>query len=89
MRLREKNAGADINAHVVSLQKVWWISKQHCTIFQQEGSFYIEDKLSTNGTKLNGIEIRDMGKQKLNDNDEIIIADVIKVLFKLRAQKNS
>jgi hypothetical protein len=85
----KRDIGREDLAKYVSPQKVWWISKNHCTIFQQEGSFYIEDKLSTNGTKLNGAEIRNMGKQKLNDNDEIIIADVVKILFKLRAQKNS
>jgi hypothetical protein len=76
--------GREDLAKYVSPQKAWWISKEHCTIFQEGGSFYIEDKSSTNGTKLNGIEIRNMGKQKLNDNDEIIIADVIKILFKLK-----
>jgi len=79
--------GREDLAKYVSPQKAWWISKQHCTIFQEGESFYIEDKSSTNGTRLNGIEIRNMGKQKLNDNDEIIIADVVKILFKLKTQK--
>jgi hypothetical protein len=69
-------------AKCVSQDRMWWISKQHFTIFQEQRLFYIEDNGSTNGTKLNGTEIRNKGKQKLNDGDEILVADIITLVFK-------
>ena len=36
---------------------------------------------SKNGTMINGSQIRDLGKIKLKNNDEISIANNLKVLF--------
>jgi len=59
----------------VSPDKTTLISRQHFTIFLDGTNFYIEDEDSTNGTMLNNVEIKDMGRQELKDGDEIKISD--------------
>jgi ribosomal protein L40E len=66
--------------------QIRWISRQHFEIFQENGTYYIEDEQSANGTKLNGTEIRQQGKQLLKDKDEIIVGDAIKVVFREKTQ---
>lgn len=46
------------------------------------GRFYIEDPGSTNGTLLNGRQIRGMGMQELRDGDIISPAGVINLVFR-------
>ncbi len=46
------------------------VSKQHARIVKQDGTYYVEDLNSTNGTYLNKIRIT---KNDLNNNDIIII----------------
>ncbi|MEM0023447.1 MAG: FHA domain-containing protein [Candidatus Bathyarchaeia archaeon] len=46
------------------------------------GRFYIEDSSSTNGTLLNGRQIRGMGMQELKDGDVISPAGVINLVFR-------
>ena len=56
------------------------ISKSHLRIYKEGDSFFIEDgyrgKASTNGTKLNGKEIRGAGPQPIAMNSTLSIADV-------------
>jgi hypothetical protein len=66
--------------------QIRWISRQHFEIFQENGTYYIEDEQSANGTKLNGAEIRQQGKQPLKDKDEIIVGDAIKLVYKEKVQ---
>jgi hypothetical protein len=61
--------------------KIRWISRQHFEIFEENGVYYVEDEQSANGTKLNGKEIRQQGKQLLKDRDEIVVGDAVKLLF--------
>jgi len=49
------------------------ISRFHCRIISEGGSYYVEDLGSTNGTYLNG---RRVSKERLSPGDEIIIANV-------------
>ena len=52
-----------------------FMSKEHARIFLLDGKYYLEDLKSTNGTLLNGKEIR--GKCiKLNENDKITFGQV-------------
>lgn len=52
-----------------------FMSKEHARIFLEEGKYYLEDLKSTNGTLLNGKEIK--GKcVKLNENDKITFGQV-------------
>jgi len=51
------------------------VSRFHAMIIGQEGRYFIEDLNSANGTLLNGHRIQ--GRQPLNDQDKIRIADFI------------
>ena len=57
-------------------------SKPQFTIYFRNGKFFIEDSMSTNGTLLNGRQIRGMGMQQLNDGDVISPAGVINLTFR-------
>lgn len=62
---------------------IHYISREHAIIIMERDKYYIEDKQSTNGTKLNGVEIRGKGKQELRDGDKVEIVGTITVIFKL------
>jgi hypothetical protein len=62
-----------------------WISRLHFEVFEEKGESYIQDEKSLNGTKLNGKEIRALGKQLLRNGDEIIVGDAVKLLFKVKS----
>lgn len=57
--------------------------KFHFRTSFENGKFYVEDLNSTNGTKLNGAEIKGKGKQELKDGDKLEIAEVVTVTFKI------
>jgi hypothetical protein len=61
-----------------------WISRQHFDIFEENGSPFIIDEKSSNGTKVNGKEIRQLGKQPLKSGDEVIVGDAVKLVFKVK-----
>ncbi len=65
----------------VSPDKTTLISRQHFTIFIDGTKFYIEDEDSTNGTMLNNVELKDMGRQELKDGDEIKVSDEFNLKF--------
>ena len=52
-----------------------YLSKKHARIYLKDGSFYIEDLESTNGTFLNG---RRLGKQsvRIKDSDKISFGNI-------------
>ena len=62
------------------------ISAKHIRIFKEDSEFYVEDgymgKPSTNGTTLQGAEITNQGKQHLKENDEIVLAGIVKLEVK-------
>jgi hypothetical protein len=62
-----------------------WISRQHIEIFEENGATFILDDKSSNGTKLNGKEIKQQGKQQLKNGDEIIVGDAVKLVFKIKS----
>ncbi|MCW4023915.1 MAG: zinc ribbon domain-containing protein [Candidatus Bathyarchaeota archaeon] len=61
-----------------------WISRQHFDILEENGAPFIIDEKSANGTKLNGKEIKQQGKQQLKSDDEIIVGDAVKLVFKIK-----
>jgi len=65
----------------VSPDKTTLISRQHFTIHLDGTNFYIEDEDSANGTMLNNVEIKDMGRQELKDGDEIKVSDEFTLKF--------
>lgn len=50
-----------------------YISRRHCRITEEHGSFYIEDLRSMNGTMVDGIEIRE--KTLLTEGCSVTLAD--------------
>ena len=50
------------------------VSRQHARILNVDGSFYLEDLHSRNGTFLNGRQVQQ--RQLLNENDEVGICDL-------------
>ena len=61
------------------------ISREHFTIFYdfKAGKFFIEDRSSTNGTLLNGANIRGKGPVELKEGDTISPAGVLNLTFKI------
>jgi hypothetical protein len=55
----------------------------HFKIYLRGMKWYVEDSGSTNGTLLNGVEIRGKGPQELKDGDVISPAGVINLTFRL------
>lgn len=58
-----------------------YIGKQHFKLTRLEDGFYIEDLNTINGTEINGEEIKESGKIKLEDNDHILVAKVLDILY--------
>jgi pSer/pThr/pTyr-binding forkhead associated (FHA) protein len=58
-----------------------YIGRQHFKIITLDDGLYIDDQNSANGTKLNGEAITGLGRKKLNDGDEILVADVLKMKY--------
>jgi pSer/pThr/pTyr-binding forkhead associated (FHA) protein len=59
------------------------ISRQHLRITFEDRRFFIEDLGSTNGTRVNGSEIRGTGKRPIEDGDDIDVAGALKMTFKI------
>lgn len=71
-------------SRLVSAEDAKFIGRnRHAVIRLESGKYYVLDENSANGTKLNGREIKGAGKQELNDNDIIEVAEVAKITFKL------
>jgi hypothetical protein len=62
--------------------KVSYISRQHINIWYENGQYYIEDRSSTNGTKINGTDIKGAGRHALADGDVIELAGKLSITFK-------
>lgn len=62
-------------------EKLLFIGKSQFKLSKFDDGFYIEDRQSKNGTKVNGSEIRGMGKIKLENGDEICIAGFLKLHY--------
>ena len=67
------------------------ISRQHFTIFSENGKYYVEDgntavqdKPSANHTYLNGADITEKGRQELKNDDVIDLANTVKLTFKIQ-----
>ena len=58
------------------------ISREHLLVDLENGGYYIEDRKSTNGTKINGSSINGKGRFLLEDGDVIELADALTLTFK-------
>jgi len=63
--------------------EVSYLSRQHINIWFEDGKYYIEDRSSTNGTKVNGTDIKDTGRHVLEDGAAIDLAGKLNITFKL------
>ena len=68
---------------IVSNESLNLISRQHFNVKSENGKFYICDNTSSNGTTINGTEIRGKGWQELRNGDRIIVAEVATLIFTL------
>ena len=66
------------------------ISRQHFTILEDKGTYYVEDgktvvqdKPSANHTYLNGVDITDKGQQELKNDDVIDLANTVNLTFRI------
>jgi hypothetical protein len=58
------------------------ISRRHLRFDYEDGEYYIEDRGSTNGTRINGSSIEGKGRYLLKDGDKVELADVLTLTFK-------
>lgn len=68
-------------SRALALNELGLISRQHLYITRDDDQYFIEDKDSANGTRLNGTEIRGKGPSTLNDGDVIELAGIVQLKF--------
>ncbi|MGA7678003.1 MAG: FHA domain-containing protein [Dehalococcoidia bacterium] len=66
---------------LVKPDKADLISRQHIRLDCEDGECYIEDRNSTNGTKLNGSSIDGKGRYLLREGDKVELADILTLTF--------
>lgn len=76
--------------HLLTKEKVLLISRNHFQVYRHGFRFFIEDgaadKPSTNGTKVNGREIKGKNRLILRTGAEIFIANVLKVKVRIERE---
>lgn len=68
---------------LVSPDKADLISRKHIEVTYENSQYFIEDINSTNGTKLNGSDIRGTGKHSIANGDKVELAGVLTLTFKV------
>jgi hypothetical protein len=68
-------------AEFMPSSQVTYISRQHINIWSENGEYYIEDRSSTNGTRVNGTDIKGTGRHALADGDVIELAGKLSFNF--------
>jgi FHA domain len=58
-----------------------YIGKEHFKITKQSDGYYIKDLNTKNGTQVNGKEIKGKGKWKLENEDNIVIAQILNIKY--------
>lgn len=58
-----------------------YIGKDHFKITRQDDGYYLEDLNTKNGTKLNGEEIKGNERRKLENEDQILVANTLKIRY--------
>jgi hypothetical protein len=61
--------------------QLFFVGKKHFKLTKLDDGFYIEDMNTKNGTKINGEEIKGIGKVKLTEGDAILIANAFTVIY--------
>jgi hypothetical protein len=68
---------------LISPEKADLISRKHILVTYENSQYYIEDLNSTNGTKLNGSEIRGTGKHPIASGDTVELSGAFNLTFKV------
>ena len=68
-------------------EHVLYISRQHVNLWYEDGQYFIEDRSSTNGTKINGTAIKGTGRHQLSDGDSIELAGKLSITFNENIQE--
>ncbi len=76
-----RTIGREDLARALDIDGLALVSRRHFEVRSQEGQFFIEDLGSTNGTRLNGVEIGGRGPVVLSHGDVIELADRIQLKF--------
>ena len=58
-----------------------YVGKEHFKITKQSDGYYIEDLNTKNGTQVNGEEIKGKGKRKLENEDNILVAQILNIKY--------
>ncbi len=65
----------------VTPDKLQYVSRKHVRIFNDGGEVFVEDLNSTNGTKLNGVEIKGGRPRRLRSGDEITLGGFVRMMI--------
>src|SRR5580693_6939765 len=65
----------DKRAVILDLSADQKVSRLHGRIWEEEGTYWIEDLNSSRGTKLNGIEIKGKGRLPLRPGDSVLAGE--------------
>jgi pSer/pThr/pTyr-binding forkhead associated (FHA) protein len=76
--------------YCLTKEKALLISRNHFQVYRHGFRFFIEDgaagKPSTNGTKVNGREIKGRNRVILRTGAEILIANILKVIVRIERE---
>lgn len=77
----ERVYGREDFVGILVIDKLLFIGKEHFKITHLDDGIYIEDLNTKNGTKVNGEEIKGLGKIKLKNNDSLLFAGVLEAKY--------
>lgn len=77
----ERIFGREDFVGAIIVDDLLFLGKQHFKLTLMDDGFYIEDMDTKNGTMVNEEEIKGMGKIKLRNQDEILVAKVLKLKY--------
>ena len=63
------------------------VSREHALIHREDGTLYIEDLDSTNGTRINGFQLKPHYRYRLRDGDELEFGRLRAVLRFVRSSR--
>lgn len=66
---------------VILTDNLLFIGKEHFKITRMNDGYYIEDLHTKNGTLLNGKDLKGLGKQRLKNNDKIMVAKTLDIRY--------
>jgi len=77
----ERIFGREDFVGVILTDNLLFIGKEHFKITRMDDGYYIEDLDTKNGTLLNGDDLRGLGKRRLKNNDDIMVAKTLDIKY--------